>query len=66
MSWPEAEIDTYSRELRWILDQIGVLLKGLTPAQVNWRPSIRTANSANGIVSHVIGEMGRMNPSPRS
>ncbi|MEK7715213.1 MAG: hypothetical protein AAB387_07160, partial [candidate division NC10 bacterium] len=32
------EIDTYSRELRWILDQIGVSLRGLTPAQLNWRP----------------------------
>jgi len=52
------EIDTYSRELRWILDQIGVSLRGLTPAQLNWRPPTGAANSAYAIVSHVLGSTG--------
>lgn len=50
-----AEIDTYSRQLRWILDQIVVSLRGLTAAQLNWRPPTGAANSAYAIVSHVIG-----------
>jgi hypothetical protein len=52
------EIDTYSRELRWILDQIGAALRGLTPAQLNWRPPTGAANSAYAIVSHVLGSTG--------
>lgn len=49
------EIDTYARELRWILDQIGVSLRGLTPAQLNWRPPTGAVNSAHAIASHVVG-----------
>lgn len=52
------EIDTYSRELRWIFEQIGVSLRGLTPAQLNWRPPTGAANSAYAIVTHVIGSTG--------
>jgi len=47
------ELDTYARHLRWILDQVVVSLKGLTPAQLNWRPS-KEANSAYAIVNHLI------------
>ena len=49
-----AEVDAYSRHLRWVLDQIVVSLEGLTPAQGNWRPDTGAANSAYGIVNHVI------------
>ena len=49
------EIDLYWRELRWILDQFGVSLQGLTPAQLNWHPPTGAANSAYAIVSHVVG-----------
>jgi hypothetical protein len=48
------EIETYARELSWILHQICVSLDGLTAAQLNWRPSA-AANSAYAIASHVIG-----------
>jgi len=50
-----AEIEVYSRQLRWTLDQIAVSLTGLTPAQLNWRPPTGAANSAYAIVSHVVG-----------
>src|SRR5919197_499608 len=49
----QPEMETYARELRWILDQVGLALDGLTPAQLNWRPSTGEANSAYAIASHV-------------
>lgn len=49
-----AEIETYARELSWILDQICGALDGLTATQLNWRPSA-TANSLYAIASHVSG-----------
>lgn len=49
-----AEIETYARELSWILDQICVSLDGLAATQLNWRPSA-AANSAYAIASHVVG-----------
>ncbi len=49
-----AELDTYARHLRWILDQIVVSLRGLTVAQINWRPPTAGTNSAYAIVNHVI------------
>ena len=33
-----AEIETYARELQWILEQLVDALSGLTAAQLNWRP----------------------------
>jgi hypothetical protein len=49
-----AEIETYARELSWILDQICGSLDGLTATQLNWRPSA-SASSPYAIASHVIG-----------
>jgi hypothetical protein len=49
-----AEIDTYRRELRWLLDQFCVCLNGLDETQAHWRPAA-TANSAAVIVRHVLG-----------
>jgi hypothetical protein len=49
-----AEIETYARELRWILEQLVDALSGLSAAQLNWRPSIGSANSAYAIVGHVV------------
>jgi len=50
-----AEIETYARELGWILDAICAALGGLTAAQLNWRPATEAANSAYAIASHVVG-----------
>jgi hypothetical protein len=50
-----AELATYGRELRWVLDQMAISLQGLTPSQLNWRPGTGSANSACAIVSHVLG-----------
>jgi hypothetical protein len=50
-----AEIETYARELGWILDQVCAALGGLTAAQLDWRPSTGAANSLYAIASHVVG-----------
>ena len=50
-----AETATYVSELSWILGQICASLKGLTAAQLNWRPATGSANSAYAIASHVAG-----------
>jgi DinB family protein len=50
-----AEIETYARELGWILDQVSSALGGLTAAQLDWRPSTGAANSLYAIASHVVG-----------
>ena len=49
------ETDTYARELTWILEQIGVSLKGLSAAELNRRPATGEANSAYAIATHVLG-----------
>src|SRR5438477_10066553 len=49
-----AEIETYARELQWILEQLVDALSGLTAAQLNWRPSTASANSAYAIVGHAV------------
>lgn len=49
----DAEAATYARELQWVLGQICVSLKGLTTAQLNWRPDTGAANSAYAIGHHV-------------
>jgi hypothetical protein len=49
-----AELDAYSRELRWIIDEICHSLAGLTGAQLAWRPATRAANSASAIAGHVL------------
>jgi hypothetical protein len=50
----QAELDTYARELRFILDQVCISLAGLTPAQFNWRPATPAPNSACAIAAHVL------------
>ncbi len=50
-----AEIETYARELGWILDQVCTALDGLTETQLNWRPATGAANSAYAVASHVVG-----------
>jgi hypothetical protein len=50
----DSEIETYGRELGWILEEICAALRGLTPSQLNWRPDTGTANSAYAIASHVV------------
>lgn len=47
-------MDTYARELRWILDQVSISLAGLTAAQLNWRPATQASNSAYAIAAHVL------------
>jgi hypothetical protein len=49
----DAEAATYARELQWLLGQVCVSLKGLTAAQLNWRPDTGAANSAYAIGNHV-------------
>lgn len=49
-----AEAETYARELQWVLGQICVSLKGLSAAQLNWRPDTGGANSAYAIGNHVV------------
>jgi uncharacterized damage-inducible protein DinB len=49
------ETGTYARELTWLLEQIGVSLKGLGAAELNWRPATGEANSAYAIAAHVAG-----------
>jgi hypothetical protein len=49
----DAEAATYARELQWILGEVCVSLKGLTAAQLNWRPDTGAANSAYAIANHV-------------
>jgi hypothetical protein len=50
-----AEVETYRRELRWILDQIRSTLAGLSAAELDWRPGTGSANSASAIANHVVG-----------
>ena len=52
---PAAELLTYARELRWILEQVAGCLDGLTAPQLNWRPDTHVANSAYAIATHVAG-----------
>jgi hypothetical protein len=49
-----AELDSYSRELRWILDQVCISLAGLTTAQLGWRPATGAPNSPYAIAAHVL------------
>jgi hypothetical protein len=51
----DPELETYRRELRFILDQTRATLSGLTAEQLNWRPDTGHANSAYAIASHVVG-----------
>jgi DinB family protein len=52
---PAGELATYAHHLRWVLDEIGVTVRGLDPAELHWRPASREANSAAAIVRHVVG-----------
>ena len=48
------EIELYTQELCWLLDQVGRCIGGLTQQQLSWRPASDTANSASAITTHVI------------
>ncbi len=49
------EIETYSSQIRSLLDRICAALAPLSQAQLNWRPPIEGANSAYVIAAHVLG-----------
>src|SRR5207247_10977089 len=49
------EIETYARELGWILDQGCAALDGLTAAQLTWRPATEASNSLAAVAGHVLG-----------
>jgi DinB superfamily len=49
------EIDTYRRELRWLLAEVATSLEGVPPDRLRWRPRVADANDAATIVSHVLG-----------
>ncbi len=51
----DAEIQTYSRWIRSLLDRVCASLEGLSEAQLNWRPPIDGANSAYVIAAHTLG-----------
>ena len=44
-----AEIETYNRELGWILGQFIITMRDLNDTQINWRPDTGQANSACAI-----------------
>lgn len=50
-----AEIETYARELGWILGEVAAALDGLTAAQLAWRPATGASNSASAVAGHVLG-----------
>ena len=50
-----AEIETYARELGWVLDQVCAALDGLTAAQLTWRPATEASNSLAAVAGHVLG-----------
>lgn len=50
-----AEIGTYSQQIRLLLFSISACLDGLGDAQLNWRPPIEGANSAYVITTHTLG-----------
>lgn len=49
------EIDTYRREIRWLLHQISDIVEEIPPERRSWRPDTGTGNSAGTIASHVLG-----------
>lgn len=49
------EIETYARELRWLLGQFVVSLEGLTEEQLDRKPSSGGANCVHTIVNHLVG-----------
>ncbi len=51
----DAEVETYSRQIRSLLERVGACLEGLSEAQINWRPAIDGANSAYVIAAHTLG-----------
>jgi len=50
-----AEIETYNRWIRSLLERVLACLEGLSEAQMNWRPPIEGANSAYVIAAHTVG-----------
>jgi hypothetical protein len=49
------EIETYSNQIRSILERAVASLEGLSEAQINWRPPIEGGNSGYVIVEHTLG-----------
>ena len=50
-----AEIETYSGQIRPLLERICGCLEGLNESQLNWRPPIDGANSPYVIATHTLG-----------
>lgn len=50
-----AELATYARELRWVLQEIARILVTLPASAIDWRPDTGSANSACAIAAHVLG-----------
>lgn len=51
----DAEIETYSQQIRLLLLGVAACLEGLSEAQLNQRPPIDGANSAYVIAAHTLG-----------
>jgi hypothetical protein len=51
----DAEIESYGRRIRSLLERVCACLEGLSEAQLNWRPPMHDANSAYVIAAHTIG-----------
>ncbi len=51
----DAEIETYSQQIRLLLLGVAACLEGLSEAQLNWRPPVDGANSAYVIAVHTLG-----------
>jgi uncharacterized damage-inducible protein DinB len=51
----EAEIESYSRQIRSILERVCACLDGLSEAQLNRRPPVDGANSVYVIAAHTLG-----------
>ena len=51
----DAEIETYSRQIRSLLERICACLEGLSESQLNCYPPMDGANSAYVIAAHTLG-----------
>lgn len=49
-----AETENYLRELRWLFDQMAVVLRDVPPDLMSWRPDTGTANGVATITNHVL------------
>ena len=59
------EIETYARELGWVLDQVCAALDGLTAAQLTWRPATEASNSlaaVRGLAREITAALAALSP----